>query len=796
MYSCKNITTIRRGGTRVKLSSNTRVNLFSKTGFLLVVGLLMIAGISSWLYYDHTRNNEKAEIQTYVIKDVARNGSLTIDGGSRSFDSSVPLQADQNQLVVYTADPVQVKKNANAAVITWNQSGNTGVKLDVRTRNDQAWSDWTPINPLDGGKEGTEQQGEASSIVTANHIDEFQFRVQLQGESDGPSSTVDISNSSLLTIDSSKGPSGKKSLIDKLSYALSPTVSASTSGPRIISRAEWGNPQPNWSEWPPEYEPVSRAIIHHTATTESSNPYADVRAIWEYHAHTLQWGDIGYNYLIDSHGNIFQGRYYDQNHANRYRVDVVAGHAYGNNRGTIGISMIGDYRYKSPTYQTLDSLNRIVGYKLAPYDLDVAGSGPKGEVVVGHFQVGQTSCPGINLINRLGETKHYGAAYYRQYKPLFVFRSLITPRVMELTKNEYKYNADTLSQSSDVFPAGMQRRFVDKFEKNGEWYLRTEIDARNGIRMGIPLSSIKEISPVPIDPEWLRLTTPSRKYDPIRDIFEPSNVTYPTGMQRKFTSKIVVRGKTYYRTAYDMDNNNPWYYEDNRTAKVKYSEFVAPRWKRIMPIASAYDPFTSQRLDIEDLASKDVKFVSKVTTDRLYFRTESDTQAELPRGIPADMITEIPYQPINPDRSSALYSLSTDIQKYIPSEERAVGDTISKDSIIRFVDKITIAGKEYYRTTHDTAIGANLSIPASTLHAYSAESLSFIPMTEPRFMRTTSSTMKTNLNTFQPADPMITPHMRVKYTTKVKIGSEWYLQTEHDATLKQYLGVPLRLLQD
>jgi hypothetical protein len=112
---------------------------------------------------------------------------------------------------------------------------------------------------------------------------------------------------------------------------------ARRSGPPINSRLVWGSPEAYGSpRWEPEYRPLSRVVVHHTAVVPGSDSSAAVRAIWQYHANTLGWGDIGYNYLVDQSGNIFQGRF-DGNYAEANNVDV--GEAiYGNNYGTGGIS--------------------------------------------------------------------------------------------------------------------------------------------------------------------------------------------------------------------------------------------------------------------------------------------------------------------------------------------------------------------------------------------------------------------------------------------------------------------------
>ena len=94
---------------------------------------------------------------------------------------------------------------------------------------------------------------------------------------------------------------------------------------RIISRAQWGADESfrfdanGEDKWPEECAPVKKFIIHHSGTTLKDNDkngvvdqqdyQSTIRAIYNWHAQVLNWGDIGYNYLIDPLGNIYQGRY-------------------------------------------------------------------------------------------------------------------------------------------------------------------------------------------------------------------------------------------------------------------------------------------------------------------------------------------------------------------------------------------------------------------------------------------------------------------------------------------------------
>ena len=54
---------------------------------------------------------------------------------------------------------------------------------------------------------------------------------------------------------------------------------------------------------------IKKIIIHHTATSKIDDPEASVRAIYYYHAVSRGWGDIGYNYIVDQNGKVYEGRY-------------------------------------------------------------------------------------------------------------------------------------------------------------------------------------------------------------------------------------------------------------------------------------------------------------------------------------------------------------------------------------------------------------------------------------------------------------------------------------------------------
>ncbi|HMA35465.1 MAG TPA: N-acetylmuramoyl-L-alanine amidase, partial [Chloroflexia bacterium] len=139
--------------------------------------------------------------------------------------------------------------------------------------------------------------------------------------------------------------------------------------PAVISRTAWGSPDGNSSpNWPPEYRRVTHVIVHHTETDNSDGDYAArVRSIWYYHAITHGWGDIGYNYLIDPHGNVYEGRAGGD--------DVAAGHAYPFNYGSLGVSLIGNYDAIAPSSAMRDSLIKLLAWVTDRRGIDPQGTG-------------------------------------------------------------------------------------------------------------------------------------------------------------------------------------------------------------------------------------------------------------------------------------------------------------------------------------------------------------------------------------------------------------------------------------
>lgn len=186
----------------------------------------------------------------------------------------------------------------------------------------------------------------------------------------------------------------------------------------VTTRAEWGA-NASYMSWDPEYARAGHVVVHHTAGTNSysaGQSASIVRGIYYYHAVVLDWGDIGYNFLVDKFGTVFEGRS-GSVAAPAGRMSIGA-HARGVNTGTMGISMMGDYSTVSPSDAQLSSVGKMAGWFLKRAGIsDVtgwaglhvwtteryqAGSTISMPRILGHRDVGYTTCPGNVGYSKLG----------------------------------------------------------------------------------------------------------------------------------------------------------------------------------------------------------------------------------------------------------------------------------------------------------------------------------------------------------------------------------------------------------
>ncbi|MEU7134822.1 N-acetylmuramoyl-L-alanine amidase [Streptomyces sp. NPDC046261] len=187
--------------------------------------------------------------------------------------------------------------------------------------------------------------------------------------------------------------------------------------PRIVTRAGWGADESIRERGFPYSRTVRAAFVHHTASGNSyrcAQSASVIRGIYRYHVVSSGWRDLGYNFLIDKCGTVYEGR------AGGVAKPVRGAHTLGFNTNSMGIAVLGSFGRSDPPTAVVNALARLTAWKLGLYDVNplgtaslVSGGGnlyKKGtsvrlKVISGHRDGYATACPGDRLYNRLGAVR-------------------------------------------------------------------------------------------------------------------------------------------------------------------------------------------------------------------------------------------------------------------------------------------------------------------------------------------------------------------------------------------------------
>lgn len=330
-----------------------------------------------------------------------------------------PTQADAGVVV---ADQLVAPKRVESEVVsvagfqtlgvTWPENAKIGtLGGQVRTRTHGTWSGWTDLTPSDNGPDaGTPDAARAvrggTDPISIGHADAVQLAFT-PGAQGGPKGL------SLALVGSSDHPgssalagstAGGKALIE--TAAISAAVAPVAVGPTVITRAQWAAPAQACK--PDVAKALVGAVVHHTADSNSYSTVAQamqqIRNDAAYHITGRGWCDIGYNFIVDKWGNIYEGR------EGSLTQPVVGAHAAGFNAGTVGVAMLGTFN-ALPSAATQRSVGQIIGWRLGAYRINPLGSmtyyttggGALSRYndrnvtiprIVGHRDVGYTACPG------------------------------------------------------------------------------------------------------------------------------------------------------------------------------------------------------------------------------------------------------------------------------------------------------------------------------------------------------------------------------------------------------------------
>ncbi len=331
--------------------------------------------------------------------------------------------------------PTKVEGYATVGV-TWKPGAEVAedeITVQVRTKKDGTWSDWTTAEyhdehgPDAGSAEAAAAGRPGTDAVVIGDVDEVQMRAETTdgtapedlelavidpGTSAVVEDTAAIDTSELpeTSSGSTEGTEGARSAAthgDGAAADLELVAMKTAPKPWIFSRGQWGANESLRDASSLRYGTVKAGFIHHTVNANdysTSQVPALLRGIYAYHTQSRGWSDIGYNFLVDRFGRIWEGRYGGVSRA------VVGAHTLGYNEYAFAMSAIGDFDRVEPPQVMLDAYAKLFAWKLSLHNVKASATRVYVKdrylpAINGHRDVGQTACPGRYLYAKVGAVR-------------------------------------------------------------------------------------------------------------------------------------------------------------------------------------------------------------------------------------------------------------------------------------------------------------------------------------------------------------------------------------------------------
>src|SRR4051812_24995676 len=186
--------------------------------------------------------------------------------------------------------------------------------------------------------------------------------------------------------------------------------------PDVIARSFWATASCR-PRVPAVFGAIDLAFVHHTVTTNAYRPSQSarmVRSICLFHKYGNGWNDIGYNFVVDRYGQIFEAR------AGGIDEAIVGAQAGGYNVYSTGVALLGNFGSSGPPRPAFNALARLLAWKLAlhgvdatgkvtvevtrtgaPYSRYRAGARVRLNRISGHRDADATSCPGAGMYRQM-----------------------------------------------------------------------------------------------------------------------------------------------------------------------------------------------------------------------------------------------------------------------------------------------------------------------------------------------------------------------------------------------------------
>lgn len=301
--------------------------------------------------------------------------------------------------------------------VTWTgaaPSEEGAVVVTARTRTEGSWTNWFEVpTSVDTGTEPSPNGRFGTVPYWVGDSDAVQVRVDAVGTARPTNVRADLIEPG--TSDADATISGEWS---------GSTATAATERPPIVTRAEWGANEALRDKRLENSDTLKVAFAHHTAGSNNysrSESPAVVRGLYSYYVNTLEYADMGYNFLVDKYGTIYEGR------AGSITKPVRSAASGGFNTDTLAIAAMGNFESASASDAMVRGISKILAYRLSRYHRDPfgrkvlkaevgsskysAGTKVKLKVISGHRDSQLTACPGGNLYQALPKIRRLAKGY-------------------------------------------------------------------------------------------------------------------------------------------------------------------------------------------------------------------------------------------------------------------------------------------------------------------------------------------------------------------------------------------------
>lgn len=366
---------------------------------------------------------ERAEVETAPVEADLVEHRLTTRTGAAGPSARSGRESLTSGEVLSVAEPVS---GYGAVGVTWDSAdayGEDDIAVTVRTRTDGGrWTGWEELEyhdehapDPDSAEARTARPG--TEPVFVGEVDEVQVRTRTPGTAAprdlrlaviGPGESAGTELAAPEYAGSDAGPGAEAVTSSEGDLALQ---AAGAARPTIFSRQQWGADE-RLRSGSPSYGTIKGGFVHHTV---NANDYSReqvpgmLRSIYAYHTRSRGWSDVGYNFLVDKFGRIWEGRY------GGVTRPVIGAHTLGYNHESFAASAIGNFDIASPPEAVVKAYGRLMGWKLGLHGINAAATsvtiaGRRFAAINGHRDAGSTACPGRFLYAKLPQIRSLARA--------------------------------------------------------------------------------------------------------------------------------------------------------------------------------------------------------------------------------------------------------------------------------------------------------------------------------------------------------------------------------------------------